>query len=193
MKRLRFELYDQPRVISRIVGKLANAHISVKDITYSVIDTDTGFAVCTVLISDNNGVPNLDTKIKKIEDDVVDWLDGNRSRGPYERWFRLPSVVLSLVTNDKVGVVHDLLAYLEGRINNQSSPLGSILDMKGFTLEDSGLFTVTLQVCSTDLANQARLIADFCDWCIERPVRDFDVHYSNFIYEYCQIEDSHAS
>lgn len=189
--RIYFELLrDRPQVISYAVGRLALQNLSITDISYSIDETDSGHAACTIYVDNNDHDPAIQTKAETVEREAKTWIANHRPAPVYERWFRRPSLRLSLVAPDRVGVVRDLLDHLEYTLTQRTKyPIGNILDLKGFTVDDHGLFALSLQVATTGTSEQAVLIKAFFEWCKDHKVKDFDVQFVNFIYDYTERAD----
>lgn len=192
--KFRFELTDRPTVVARVTGKLAYEGFWVKDISYTIVDTDSGDAVCTIVTDLHRYPANHLAKAKKIENDINDWIASSRLPAAYERWFRRPSIVLSFVTQDRVGLVHSVLTEINTKLTQHSpTAAGNVLDLKGFNVDDQQLFALTMQVAVRDSATQAKLIETFVEWCATHDALDFDVRFDNFIHDYINGAGSDAS
>lgn len=184
------ELNDEPEGINRVVTALEAAGMNIVDINYTIYDTDFGKAVCIISVEPGR-VPNQEAILAAIQQQLAQ----KRTRPvPYERWFRYPKVRFTVISDDKVGLVRELVANtVQSLDKGRTSASGNILGLQGFAVSDHGLYAVQMHVATTSLFVQARLISFFRQFCEEHHVRTYDVVYDNYLYEYVEEAESNAS
>lgn len=171
---------------------LSEHGLNIRDINYTIVDTDSGDAVCTVFVAENQ-IPNQAAILQGLQTLLA---QGYRqpSAVAYDRWFRLPKVRLTIVTEDRVGLVRDLIQSTTNALDrNRNACAGNILDLKGFSVSDEGLFAISLHVATTNLFVQAKLLTFFRTFCEQHHVRSYDVAYDNYLYDFVMGVESNAS